>query len=388
MSEPAPRNVILASHSVTQPGELERLNTILEAADLGRPLEPPEKLTRAAVVLPLSAEADPREVVAALRRVPEGSDHNPETPSSYGVHTIEDSSTHGDLVATVPFSPKFFSASGVKTGHGTVSWEVLAPRAMPPAPPWPPAGTPPVVVVLDSGVQPHTWFPQTTDPSFTVSPPDLSPSGILFDPTLTTGDFGAYWGHATFLAGLIRLHAPAAQVMSVKLMDNAGTLDDQAILPVLDSLIDYIHDGGVVDVVLMAFGRPKAPGEEDPQKLKDAIAELGANGVKFVASAGNAHSDTETLPACLAMNPGSPVVSVGAGISAKDREWYSNYGPWVREWRPGTVVSVMPLAGPNQDPNGFALWSGTSFSAAILAGELAQDRAAAQAPSAGSHATA
>jgi hypothetical protein len=284
----------------------------------------------------------------------------------------------------MPFTQKFV-ASGLKTGHGTISWEVLAPRAMPPAPPWPPTGTRPVVVVLDSGVKPHTWFPQTTNPSFFIDPPFVvDPLLTVIDPSLTTGDFGAYWGHATFLAGLIRLHAPAAQVMSVKLMNNAGILNDQAILPTLESLSDYIHNGGVVNVVLMAFGRPKEPGEADPEKLKDAIAELGTQGVKFVASAGNAHSDTQTLPACLAVDPDSPVVSVGAGISAKDREWYSNYGPWVREWRPGTVVSLMPLAGPDHDPNGFALWSGTSFSAAILAGELAQDQAAPQAPITGS----
>ena len=147
---------------------------------------------------------------------------------------------------------------------------------------------------------------------------------------------------------------------------------------------DVARHGRGKDVVLMAFGRPKVPGEADPKNLKDAIAELGANGVQFVASAGNAHSDTETLPACLAMDRDSYVGRVGAGISAKDREWYSNYGPWVHKWRPGTVVSVKPLAEPDEDPNGFALWSGTSFSAAIYAAELAPERAEQRAASGGS----
>jgi subtilisin family serine protease len=140
-------------------------------------------------------------------------------------------------------------------------------------------------------------------------------------------------------------------------------------------------------VVLMAFGRAKEPGEPNPYQLTQVIKKLGRKRVKFVASAGNAHSDTETIPACLAADRDSPVISVGAGISAKDREWYSNHGPWVREWRPGTVVSLMPLTRLNdtqKDGNGFALWSGTSFSAAILAGELAQARAAERAASAGS----
>jgi hypothetical protein len=44
----------------------------------------------------------------------------------------------------------------------------------------------------------------------------------------------------------------------------------------------------------------------------------------------------------------------------------------------------MPLTAPGKDPNGFAVWSGTSFSAAIVAGELAQARAAERAASGGS----
>jgi subtilisin family serine protease len=110
------------------------------------------------------------------------------------------------------------------------------------------------------------------------------------------------------------------------------------------------------------------------------FGELGSKGVTIVASAGNAGVDTETIPACLAADPGSPVVSVGAGTSAENREPYSNYGPWVREWRTGTVTSLMPLMlGLDGDGNGFAQWSGNSFSAAIVAGELAHARAAARA---------
>jgi subtilisin family serine protease len=130
----------------------------------------------------------------------------------------------------------------------------------------------------------------------------------------------------------------------------------------------------------MAFGRPKEPGEDNPASLVRQFGKLGCKGVTIVASAGNAGLDTETIPACLAADPGSPVVSVGAGTSAGNREHYSNYGPWVREWRTGTVTSLMPVTpGLDGDGNGFALWSGTSFSAAIVAGELAHARAAARA---------
>ena len=381
MPEPAPRSAILASDSASRPGEVDRLNAILDGAGLGRPLGPPELSTPEVVVLPVSA--DPRAVVAALRRAaPEGGDYHFEVPSSYGVHTVDDGATTDDnLVATVPFR-----ASGLKTGHGTVSWELVRPRAMPPRPPWPPAGLPPVVVVLDSGVKPHPWLPAdpATGPRFCVVP-DPGPSLVVPvpDPALDTGDFGGYWGHATFLAGLIRLHAPTAQVISVRLMSDAGALDERNILAALHWLVKHLEKGGVADVVLMAFGRAKERGEANPRGLTRLITTLGHKGVRFVASAGNAHSDQETIPACLATDRDSPVVSVGAGISARDREWYSNYGRWVRMWRPGTVVSLMPLTGPGQDGDGFALWSGTSFSAAILAGELARERAAERAARAG-----
>ena len=335
------------------------------------------------VVLPVSK--DPRAVVAALHEIPEGGDHHAEVPSSYGVHTVEHrTSTDNDLVATEKFTEKF-EATGLKSGHGTVSWELVSKRAMPPKPPWRPHGSPPVVVVLDSGVKKHKWLPTRAHPRFYFVP---QPGPRLLvpmpDPALDTGDFGAYWGHATFLAGLIRLHAPDAQVMSVKLMNDAGKIDDHNVIPVLNWLFEYIEKGGVADVVLMAFGRPKKQGEANPHGLTGLINKLGHKGVKFVASAGNAHSDQETIPACLARHPHSPVVSVGAGISAKNREWYSNYGPWVRKWRPGTVVSLMPLTAPDEKGNGYALWSGTSFSAAVYAGELAQERADERKASAGS----
>ena len=91
-------------------------------------------------------------------------------------------------------------------------------------------------------------------------------------------------------------------------------------------------------------------------------------------------NDAERLVA----GPDSPVVSVGAGTSGADHEPYSNHWPWVRQWRPGTHVSLMPLAAEGKDSNGYAVWSGTSFSAAIYAGELAQERADERNASAGS----
>src|SRR5262249_62293607 len=55
MPEPARRSVILASPSAGQPGEVDRLNAILEKAGLGSPLGPPKLSTPAALGPPVSA---------------------------------------------------------------------------------------------------------------------------------------------------------------------------------------------------------------------------------------------------------------------------------------------------------------------------------------------
>lgn len=449
MSEPAPRSAILASHSVTGQADVDRFNAILEAAGLGRPLGPPEQYTRTLAALPVSADADLRAVVAKLREAaPEGRRQS----SSYRIHTVSDDRTNAQVLLTEtnlldaarrqlratgvksgqgtvtskPPTTEFVRllAAGAKTGHGTASWIPIEQYEAPRQPPWPPHVSPPVVVVLDSGVKPHSWLPPQDlfapqDTDFWFEPPEgpsfarpvldlvlepaflpmvfgLDSHGRPFARPVLDPIFGGYWGHATFLAGLIRLTAPDARVMSVKLMNDDGKIrDDDDVVTALTWLAGYCERGGRADVVLMAFGRPKMPGEANPDDLVAAVKALAEHGVQLVASAGNidpsaAHDDptVEEIPACLATEPDLPVVSVGAGTSEQNREPYSHYGPWVREWRPGTHVSLMPLTllgpGASEDGNGYAVWSGTSFSAAIVAGELAQARAKARAADGGS----
>jgi Subtilase family len=401
MSEPTSRNAILAFHSVPRSVEADHLNAILERTGLGRLLGQSERRTSGMVVLPVSADPgaalapDPRAVAAVLSDALRG-DLRFEPNTSYGVHTVADRPYQAELIGS-----ERFVATGLKSGHGTLSWRPVGRDKMADPPPWPPSGSPPVVVVLDSGVKQHDWLPATTGPSFCIEP-DPGPSFLLPVPdvALITGNFGAYWGHATFLAGLIRLAAPDARVMSVKLMSDTGTLDDVDLLPALQWLIDYVDAKHRVDVVLMAFGRPIEPGEDIPEEpdednpeepgednrsqLVRLISELHKRGVTVVASAGNDHSHTKTIPACLPL-----VRSVGAGSSNDDHEPYSNHGTWVTDWRDGDVVSLMPVTEENDKDtevqgNGYARWSGTSFSAATLAGELAQENAGKRKASGGS----
>jgi Subtilase family len=360
-----PEHAILTSPSVHQPGAIDRLNAILEQAGLGRPLGQPEEGTPEMAVVPVSG-AGPQQVVEALHQA----------APEHGEDLLETTRDFPYYADTVPHRPhgRVLLASGKKSGHGTVAWTPVPAEEMPPAPPWPPDGSRPVIAVLDSGVQDHSWLP-AGEPKFLVDPPTCP---HLKPPGESGVTFGPYWGHATFLAGLLRLAAPDAQMLSMKVMKDDGTVRESRVIHALHCLAEHMEHGGVLDVVLMAFGRPKEGDGDHARRLKKAISRLGTKGVKVVASAGNGGCDTPTIPAFLAEGTESPVVSVGAGNSEAVHANYSNHGYWVHVWRCGTdLISIMPMRPiPAVDANGYAQWSGTSFAAAVYAGELAHARAA------------
>jgi len=117
-----------------------------------------------------------------------------------------------------------------------------------------------------------------------------------------------------------------------------------------------------------------------------------------VASAGNDATQRRLFPAAWSEIPpapdSAPLVSVGALNPDRSVALFSNGGEWVRHWEPGVaVVSSVPsyngganasaeAVDPSQqrrrsfDPDcfrrGYAIWSGTSFAAPVLAGKLAR----------------
>ena len=107
-----------------------------------------------------------------------------------------------------------------------------------------------------------------------------------------------------------------------------------------------------------------------------AVANVQAQGAVVVASAGNDGTCRPALPASL---PG--VISVGA-IGPYGPAPFSNYGPWVRACAPGVDLcstffngyeGSLPPNPDGTDPDnyaGWALWSGTSFSAPVVTGAL------------------
>jgi Subtilase family len=378
---------ILVPASEFQPGAVDRLNNVLEEAGLGRPLRQPEDSVPGASASALAAlsvtGADPMAIREVVQAHPQG--------EGAGLPTVALDIPYS--AGTVDSGTFFFAAAGKKSGHGTAAWLPAPADQMPANPPWPQSTRHQVIALLDSGVQQHNWLP-ASQPPFVVHATEYGwPEPELPHPPKSPDQppLGTHWGHATFLAGLIRMTAPDAQVISMRVMNAAGHVSDDHLIHALHWLAEN-HDTIRTDVALMAFGRHRdEPDDHGLDRVRHAMAGLTQRGVKIVASAGNDSSAQPVYPAAFAVEPSlsASVVSVGALSSPTQWASFSDYGPWVREARKGIgIISVLPevnaSAGEQQvtddafDPldmevtrDGFAWWSGTSFAAAIYAGQLA-----------------
>jgi subtilisin family serine protease len=137
------------------------------------------------------------------------------------------------------------------------------------------------------------------------------------------------------------------------------------------------------------------------------LRKMGENGVSVVCSAGNDATARPMFPAAFApwanAEPGTPtpestvipIISVGAlNPNKRTDALFSNVGPWVRAYARGAaVMSTLPTSfqggfnpiasseaygrrrtsiDPDDYRGGFAVWSGTSFSAPVFAGQIAR----------------
>lgn len=171
------------------------------------------------------------------------------------------------------------------------------------------------------------------------------------------GTGGAAAGHGTFIAGLVALAAPNARVMPLRVMDGDGTGSafDAA------AAVDYAVANGA-EVVNISFGTD--PGEE-PAVFRSVVRRAAESGVAVVVAAGNGATHLLPYPASASQR----VITVGA-TSGSRRAEFSNFEARSRRsvlWAPGTE-----LVGPMPGEGGYAVWSGTSFSAAVVSAACAQ----------------
>jgi hypothetical protein len=203
------------------------------------------------------------------------------------------------------------------------------------------------------------------------------------DPGVGGGTIGSYGGHGTFVAGCARVTAPKAAVhVSNALIPAIGAAYERDVVTVIEDELDHLErvvDQRMPDVLVYTF----ATRTFDDLGLTafDSLYERRLRYRKDMAVLAPAGNDGWSYP----MYPAaySWVTSVGAlDAACAARASYSNYGPWVDVWSPGTdVVNALgsgtytcaepPDKGTQRTFSGMARWSGTSFSTPLFAGMVA-----------------
>lgn len=336
---------------------------------------------------------------------------------SRGNPALPDDAKPGTIgVHAMPGEEDELTAFGRKQGHGDfgrMPVAVLAPA--PPRRPLPGGNSArrPVIALPDTGVEHHPWLDGPPDDPVVLHAEDRGWQPPDFAPAANPWRGSVFRGHATFGAGMIRQAGPDCRILSARVMSDDGIVAAADALRVLDWLATEVESGEqdrFVDVVCLAFGYTLSRGvhaqtDPDTAELRAVLGRLAAAGVLIVASAGNSGDDVPTYPAAFAGETASSprlsraVISVAATNPDGTYALYSNWGsPWVTHQAIGSgVISLMPSSfnGPLQPPpppgppynfpqskgvtidpdnfsDGFARWSGTSFSASTIAGLLGQ----------------
>jgi hypothetical protein len=204
------------------------------------------------------------------------------------------------------------------------------------------------VGLLDTGVAPHPWFSGTEwfqdQPGEVL---DADGDGLL--------DLQA--GHGTFIAGLVLRQAPGVRLRVLRVLDSHGVGDEIGVLRALSHLRDTR-----VDVLVLSFGCFTYDDRPSPL-LERALAAFPDTVI--VACAGNTASPRPFWPAALPR-----VIAVGALDSGESgRARFSAYGPWVDACARGEALTSSFVDFDHF--RSYAVWSGTSFSAAVVAGAIA-----------------
>jgi len=282
----------------------------------------------------------------------------------------------------------------------------------------------PVVAILDNGCGSHPWLDGVVRKDMSIDGIPIGFAAPESDPEVwfdlvgpLDGSADALAGHGTFMAGLVHLACPDADIVAARIVETDGVVLESVLVNALTQIAELVRrfvdgeEGGQpVDVLVLSMGYyHEQPFDEWHEPiLARALDMLGELGVIVVAAAGNDATSRPMYPAAFAPSSDGktgrrastdlvPVVSVGASNpDGGTAALFSNSAAWVRAWEPGaSLVSTMPVtfhggiqpAARTRDPSrrlresidpddyspGFAVWSGTSFAAPVLGGKLAAD---------------
>jgi hypothetical protein len=229
--------------------------------------------------------------------------------------------------------------------------------------------------------------------------------GPVHEPTLI-GEVASHYGHGTFMTGLLRQISPDVQIYSLRVVHNDGLAYEHEVIGALHHVADQVEaarrgesEALCIDMVVLAMGYvDENPHDEPGGWIGEAVQRLVKLGVPVIAAAGNQSSDRPFYPAAFAaqsqIESVAPILSVGALNPNRHIAMFSNEGPWVSCYATGAgLVSTYPCEAkgsrmpdrrakssivnrhreshdPDDFSSGFAVWSGTSFAAPIVAAYL------------------
>ena len=169
-----------------------------------------------------------------------------------------------------------------------------------------------------------------------------------FASILESADLPDAFGHGTMVAGLVRLAAPAAKIMPLRVFDGQGQANPWHVIQAIYFAVD--HGANVIN---MSFSVDK-----QSVALKRAVQYAESHGVVCVSSAGNNGGTSKSWPAAF-----QEVLGVASTDLSGQLSMFSNHGP-----------NLVSLAAPGEElitiyPGGlYAVAWGTSFSAGLVSG--------------------
>lgn len=179
----------------------------------------------------------------------------------------------------------------------------------------------PVVAILDTGTGIHPWLsdkvvdraPTCADLPIGLTKPetDIERKGVITGEL--TGSLDIEAGHGTFIAGLVHQRCPDARILSIRVVQPDGVVNEYDVLQALNMLWLRqelaLRSGSrdqQIDVISMSLGYyHEQPADElfDPLMLAPLRA-LSRRGVAVVVSAGNDATSRPMYPAAFAPYPG------------------------------------------------------------------------------------
>jgi len=224
------------------------------------------------------------------------------------------------------------------------------------------------IAVIDTGIwdkaddRTDAWLRGIREEPGNIDPLDVVPSG-------SDGLLDLAAGHGTFVAGLIRQVAPAADVVIYRALDSDGVGTDEV---VANAIVRAARTGA--QIIHLSLGAPAFAGQP-PLAMEEAMKVVDAK-VLIVAAAGNNGNEERMYPAAF-----KRVIAVGALQRDLTPAPWSCRGEWVNVSTVGDGAISTFVQGTREDLDGqratwtdqepWALWTGTSFAAPQVTGAIA-----------------